>query len=307
MMTPSNDFNRALPARPDLGVGVGLRSNHYGAILSQRPAIPWFEVISENFMTLRNTDPESRGLPGGRPREVLDLIRKDYPIMLHGVSLNIGSTDPLRLDYLKKLKVLAEETQPLWVSDHLCWTGVEGENLHDLLPIPYTEEALAHVVERVKQVQDILGRRILLENVSSYVSYKHSEMPEWEFVAELARRADCGILLDVNNVFVSATNHGFDPKKYLDGIPVDRVRQMHLAGYSEQDTGFLIDTHDHPVTSPVWDLYRESVRRFGAVPALIEWDDKIPPFDVLEKEAKKAEEIREEVLGAKRHEVQAVA
>src|SRR5579862_2423113 len=309
MITPNNDFNHVLPPRLDLGVGVGLRSNHYGAILSQRPAIPWFEVISENFMTLRNTDPglQPTGDParpmcgglesrGGRPREILDLIRKDYPIMLHGVSLNIGSTDPLRLDYLKKLKILAEETQPLWVSDHLCWTGVEGENLHDLLPIPYTEEALAHVTERVKQVQDILGRRILLENVSSYVSYKHSEMPEWEFVAELARRADCGILLDVNNVFVSATNHGFDPKEYLEGIPVDRVRQMHLAVYSEQDTGFLIDTHDHPVTSPVWDLYRESVRRFGAVPALIEWDDKIPPFHVLEQEAKKAEEIRAEVF-----------
>src|SRR5258708_1760776 len=283
MMTPTNDFNHVLPPRPDLGVGVGLRSNHYGAILSQRPAIPWFEVISENFMTLRNTDPESRGLPGGRPREMLDLIRKDYPIMLHGVSLNIGSTDPLR------------------------WTGVEGENLHDLLPIPYTEEALAHVVERVMQVQDLLGRRILLENVSSYVSYKHSQMPEWEFVAELARRADCGILLDVNNVYVSAKNHGFDPKKYLEGIPVDRVRQMHLAGYSEQDTGFLIDTHDHPVTSPVWDLYRESVRRFGAVPALIEWDDKIPPFEVLEQEAKKAEEIREEVLSPIRHSPRSLA
>lgn len=295
MMTNS-DLNRVHPPRPDLGVGVGLRSNHYGAILSQRPAIPWFEVISENFMTLRNTDPESRGFPGGRPREMLDLIRKDYPIVLHGVSLNIGSTDPLWLDYLKKLKVLADETQPLWVSDHLCWTGVEGENLHDLLPIPYTEEALAHVAERVKQVQDLLGRRILLENVSSYVSYKHSQMPEWEFVAELARRADCGILLDVNNVYVSAMNHGFDPKTYLDGIPVDRVRQMHLAGYSQEDTGFLIDTHDHPITSPVWDLYRESVRRFGAVPALIEWDDKIPPFEVLEQEAKKAETIREEVF-----------
>jgi len=311
MMTTQSDFNRVLPPRPDLGIGVGLRSNHYGAILSQRPAIPWFEVISENFMTLRNTDParHTSGGPsaepcggrnlgaGGRPREILDLIRKDYPIMLHGVSLNIGSTDPLRLDYLKKLKVLAEETQPLWVSDHLCWTGVEGENLHDLLPIPYTEEALAHVVERVKQVQDILGRRILLENVSSYVSYKHSEMSEWEFIAELARRADCGVLLDINNVYVSAVNHGFNPETFLEGIPIDRVRQMHLAGYMEEENGFLIDTHDHPVTATVWDLYRKAVRRFGAVPALIEWDDHIPPFDVLAQEARKAEEIRSDVLG----------
>jgi uncharacterized protein (UPF0276 family) len=305
---------------PDLGVGIGLRSIHYGHILDRRPDVPWFEVISENFMGLREPLTSSAhgtaslengercrggagGPPqgdeprphGGRPFEVLEKVRKDYPIMLHGVSLNIGSTDPLNSDYLKRLKELAARTDPVFVSDHLCWTGVGGENLHDLLPLPYTEEALAHVTDRVKQVQDLLGRRILLENVSSYVTYKHSEMPEWEFLTELSRRSDCGLLLDVNNVFVSATNHGFDPVDFIAGIPQDRVAQMHLGGYTD-DGGFFIDTHDHPVSHPVWDLYAAAVRRFGAVPTLIEWDDKIPAFEVLQEEAAKASKIRETVL-----------
>jgi uncharacterized protein len=273
---------------PDLGVGIGLRNAHYGHILDKRPGVPWFEVISENFMSLRTGS-------GGRPFEILEAVRKEYPIMLHGVSLNIGSTDPLRMDYLCQLKDLAAKTQPIFVSDHLCWTGVGGENLHDLLPLPYTEEALRHVAGRVEQVQDLLGRRILLENVSSYVTYKHSEMTEWEFIAELSRRTDCGVLLDVNNVFVSATNHGFNPRDFINGIPQDRVGQMHLGGYTDSD-GFFIDTHDHPVSNPVWDLYGEAVRRFGAVPTLIEWDDKIPPFEVLQEEARKATAIRESVF-----------
>jgi uncharacterized protein (UPF0276 family) len=273
----------------DLGVGIGLRNTHYSHILDKRPEVPWFEVISENFMGLRTGS-------GGRPFEILEQVRKNYPIMLHGVSLSIGSTDPLNLDYLRRLKDLAVKTQPIFVSDHLCWTGVGGENLHDLLPLPYNEEALRHVVNRVKQVQDLLGRRILLENVSSYVTYTHSEMTEWEFITELSRRADCGILLDVNNVFVSATNHGFDPREFINGLPVERVGQMHLGGYTDAD-GFFIDTHDHPVSNPVWDLYGEAVRRFGAVPTLIEWDDKIPAFEVLEEEARKANVIREAVLG----------
>lgn len=269
----------------DLGVGIGLRNVHYSHVLNHHPDVPWFEVISENFMGIRG------GSGGGRPQEILERVRQDYPIMLHGVSLNIGSTDPLRQDYLQRLKTLAQQTQPVFVSDHLCWTGVGGENLHDLLPLPYTEEALRHVVNRVQQVQEILGRRILLENVSSYVTYKHSEMSEWEFLSALAQRADCGLLLDVNNIYVSATNHGFNPSQFIQAIPREKVYQMHLGGYSDVD-GFFIDTHDHPISNPVWDLYKEAVQRFGAVPTLIEWDDKIPPFETLQAEAAKADSIR---------------
>ena len=270
------------------GVGIGLRSVHYGHILENHPEIPWFEVISENFMGIR-------GGSGGRPMEILEKIRSYYPVALHGVSMNIGSIDPLRKDYLIKLKNLSDQIEPAHVSDHLCWTGVGGENLHDLLPLPYTEESLAHVASRIQQVQDFLGRRFLIENVSSYLAFKHSEMTEWEFVSEVARRADCGILLDINNIYVSAKNHRFDPVAYLNGIPVDRVHQMHLAGYSEEEN-VLVDTHDHPVTAPVWDLYAAAVRRFGDVPTLIEWDDKIPKLSVLEEEAARAKKIQEKEL-----------
>lgn len=268
------------------GVGIGLRAEHYRDILGRRPAIPWFEAISENFMGLKGQ--------GGRPMEMLTAIRADYPVVLHGVSLNIGSTDPLNIDYLARLKKLVEEIQPAFVSDHLCWTGVAGENLHDLLPLPFNEEALHHVVERVKQVQDYLGRSILLENVSSYVTFEHSTMPEWEFLSAIAEQSDCGILLDVNNIYVSAINHGFDPRAYLEGIPERRVQQMHLAGYSEQE-GMLIDTHDHPVTPPVWDLYRSAVERFGRVPTLIEWDENIPPLDTLLDQAAQATAIQNSI------------
>ena len=281
---PTSAFNK-----PDWGVGIGLRSSHYEHILTTRPDIPWFEATSENYMGIR-------GGSGGRPVEVLEKVRKDYPIILHGVSMNIGSTDPLRRDYLEKLKALAARIQPEFVSDHLCWTGVNGENLHDLLPLPFTEETIRHVVARIRQVQDLLGRRLVFENVSSYLTFEHSEMTEWDFIGEIAARADCGILLDVNNVFVSATNHGFNGLDFINGIPKDRVAYMHLAGYQDIG-GFFIDTHDHPVSNPVWDLYAEALRRFGAVPSLIEWDDKIPPFEVLQNEASKAEKIRESVLG----------
>jgi len=267
---------------------LGLRPKHYGHVLSSRPAVPWFEAISENYMGLR-------GGSGGRPLEILERVRRDYPAALHGVSLSIGSTDPLNESYLKKLKTLASLIEPWVVSDHLCWTGARGENLHDLLPLPYNEEAVAHVASRVRRVQDVLGRRILLENVSSYLTYKHSDMAEWEFLTAVAERADCGILLDVNNIYVSASNHGFDPRDYLDGIPVGRVGQMHLAGHSEEE-GILIDTHDHPVTDPVWKLYEAAVRRFGPVPALIEWDDKIPGFERLEREASRARKVQQGVL-----------
>jgi uncharacterized protein (UPF0276 family) len=276
---------------PELGVGLGLRPVHYDHVLSRRPAVSWFEVISENYMGLRG------GSSGGRPLEVLEKVRRHYPVMLHGVSLNIGSADPLNRDYLKRLKRLTRIIEPAIVSDHLCWTGVAGRNLHDLLPLPYNEATINHVAARLRHVQEFLGRRILIENVSSYLTYRHSEMTEWEFLAEIASRADCGILLDVNNIHVSAVNHGFNALDYINAIPVERVGQMHLAGYSDEG-GFLIDTHDHPVSDPVWDLYTAAIRRFGRVPTLIEWDDKIPSFERLEQEAARATEVRDAAVAA---------
>lgn len=275
-------------AVPPLGVGLGLRTVHYDHILKNRPKVSWFEVISENYMgTLSGS--------GGRAIQILEDLRKDYPMVMHGVSLSIGSKDPLDKNYLKKLRNLANRIEPMWMSDHLCWTGVEGKNLHDLLPLPYTNETIEHLVERVSQVQDFLGRRILLENVSSYVSYKHSEMTEWECLTEVATKADCLILLDVNNIYVSAVNHQYDAVDFIDGIPKNRVGQFHLAGHSDLGT-HLIDTHDHPVSGPVWDLYEKAVKRFGDVPTLIEWDDKIPPFSELWREAQRAEKIKGRVL-----------
>ncbi|MBI3553608.1 MAG: DUF692 domain-containing protein [Elusimicrobia bacterium] len=272
------------------GVGLGLRTVHYDHVLSRRPAVPWFEVISENFMGLR-------GGSGGRPLEILEKVRREYPVALHGVSLSIGSTDPLDLAYLNKLKALADRVEPWIVTDHLCWTGAHGQNLHDLLPLPYNRESVDHVSSRISKVQELLGRAIAIENVSSYLSYRHSEMTEWEFVAEIVRRTGCGLLLDVNNIHVSAVNHGFAGEDFLSGIPKECVRQMHLAGYSEEN-GFLIDTHDHPVSDPVWTLYASAVRRFGPVPTLIEWDEHIPAFARLEKEAAKAKEVQDGVLAA---------
>jgi len=261
---------------PFLGYGVGLRRPHYSHVLETSPAMDWFEVIAENFM-----------VPGGRPRHVLERTRADYPVVLHGVSLSLGSADPLNLDYLRELADLVRWTEPPWVSDHLCWTGVLGHNAHDLLPLPYTEEAIGHVAERIARVQDTLGRQMLIENVSSYLAYKHSAMPEWEFLSAVAARADCGILLDVNNIYVSAYNHGFAPADYLAGMPADRVAQFHLAGFSDRTT-FLHDTHDQPVADPVWDLYADAVRCFGPMSTLIEWDDHIPEFERLCAEAERA-------------------
>ncbi len=264
---------------PFLGFGVGMRTKHYSEILDVWPAVDWFEVISENFM-----------VPGGRPLHNLENVRAHYPIVLHGVSLSIGSTDPLRHDYLQQLKALAQRFEPAWISDHLCWTGVGGHNLHDLLPLPYTEEAVAHVAERVQQVQDVLGRRILLENVSTYVEFQHSVMPEWEFLTAIVERADCGILLDINNIFVSAFNHGFSATEYVQAVPPARVHQFHLAGHADRGT-FLHDTHDHPIADPVWELYAQAVQRFGRISTLIEWDDHIPPFATLQAEAAHAKTI----------------
>jgi uncharacterized protein len=249
--------------------GLGLRTEHYEEIVANPGRVSWFEAISENYM-----------VPGGSPLYWLDRIRRDYPMALHGVSMSIGSIDPLDTRYLADLRTLIDRVQPLWVSDHLCFTGLAGKNMHDLLPLPYTEEALDHVAGRVRQVQDFLGRRLVLENVSSYVSYSASELSEWDFIAELARRADCEILLDVNNVFVSAFNHEFDPRAFLAAMPRERVRQFHLAGHLHKGT-HIIDTHDHPVIDGVWDLYAEAVRLFPGVPTMIERDADIPPYAEL--------------------------
>jgi uncharacterized protein len=269
---------------PHLGHGVGLRTVHYPHVLDRTARADWFEVISENFM-----------IAGGRPLQILEKARELAPVVLHGVSLNIGGTDPLRKDYLSELESLIRRFNPAWVSDHLCWGAIGGRFAHDLLPLPYTEEAVRHVASRIRHVQDRLGRRILIENVSSYITYSISSMPEWVFLSAIAEEADCGILLDVNNIYVSAANHGFSPMEYLSGVPAERVGQIHLAGHSSQGD-LLIDTHDHPVPTPVWQLYREAVRRFGAVSTLVEWDDQIPTFEVLVAEANRAREIESEVL-----------
>ena len=261
------------------GFGLGLRTPHYEAILSEPHAIDWLEIITENYL-----------VPGGKPLDYLERIRERFPMVMHGVSLSIGSTDSIDLEYVAQVRSLAERIEPHWISDHLCWTGIEGRNLHDLLPLPYTEEALASVVARVGQVQDALGRQILLENVSSYLTFHASDMSEWEFLREVAERADCAILLDINNIYVSSVNHGFDPLVYLQAIPKDRVRQFHLAGHSYLG-GHLIDTHDHPIVAPVWDLYCAAIARFGAVPTMIERDDNIPELSELVAELQTAREL----------------
>jgi hypothetical protein len=276
-------MTRSPDTRPFLGFGLGLRVDHYESILDSGPAIDWFEIISENYL-----------VPGGKPLHYLDRIRARWPLVMHGVSLSIGSTDPLNRDYLRQLKALAARVEPAWISDHLCWTGVAGTNLHDLLPLPYTEEAIEHVAARVRQVQDYLGRRILLENVSSYVSYADSQLSEWEFLSAVAERADCLILFDVNNVYVSSVNHEFDPHTYLDGVPAARVQQIHLAGH-EDHGDYIIDTHDHPVPDPVWTLYAEALRRFGPVSTMIERDDRIPALEELVAELDRARTIAAQV------------
>jgi len=269
---------------PSLGFGLGLRTAHYEEILAGRCSVDWFELLSENYL-----------VAGGKALHYLDRIRAAYPVVMHGVSLSIGSTDALDFDYLRALKALAERVDPQWISDHLCWTGVDGKNTHDLLPLPYTEDAVRHVASRVAAVQEFLGRRILLENVSSYVSYSESELAEWEFLAEIASRADCLILLDVNNIYVSAFNHGFDPEQYLAGIPGERVQQIHLAGHSHCGD-HIIDTHDADVIDPVWDLYAKAVQRLGPVSTMIERDDHIPPFADLVAELDRARRIARTAL-----------
>jgi uncharacterized protein (UPF0276 family) len=265
------------------GFGLGLRTEHYADFERRGTTVDWLEILSENYM-----------VPGGRPLHHLDRIRADHPMVMHGVSMSIGGTDPLDLDYLRQLKALAERVQPAWLSDHLCWTGVNGRNLHDLLPLPMSEAALRHVAARLDEVQHRLDRRIAIENLSSYVRFAADEMREYEFVAELLKRSDAMLLLDVNNVYVSSINHGFDARAYIDAMPAGRVVQIHLAGHSVQD-GILVDTHDAPVCDAVWDLYRYTIARIGPRPTMIERDDHVPALDELLAELDTARRITAEV------------
>lgn len=267
----------------DLGIGIGLRTTHFTDLLERRAHVDWFEAISENFM-----------MDGGRPLHVLEHVRSDFPIVFHGVSLSVGTTDPLDDEHLARLRKLDRRFEPQWISDHLCWTGAKRHNLHDLLPLPWNEEVLDHVSTRVARAQDALGRRLVLENVSSYLTFSHSTMSEAEFLSALAERADCEILLDVNNVYVSAFNHGFDPRAFIDAMPRERVVQLHLAGHRDCGT-HLLDTHDAPVCDEVWELYRYTLGRLGRVPTLIEWDGDVPPLETLEDEVARARRIRDEL------------
>ncbi len=264
---------------PNLGFGVGLRTVHYGHILSRRPAVDWFEIISENFMDAK-----------GRPVYILDQVAERYPIVMHGVSLSIGSTDPLDREYLRKLKALAGRVKAGWVSDHVCWTGIALRNTHDLLPMPYTEESLKHVVRRAKQISDILERPLVLENPSTYCQFAASTIDEWDFFRRLGEEADCGFLLDVNNVYVSAYNHGFDPAEFIRKFPHERVVQYHLAGHSNYGT-HILDTHSDHVVDPVWKLYRLAHQLSGGRSTLLEWDEKIPSFEVVHAEVLKAKRL----------------
>ena len=270
---------------PTLGYGIGLRTAHFAELLERRPEVDFFEAITENFLDT-----------GGRPLHVLDRVAATAPVVLHGVSLNIGSADPLDFDYLRKAKVLARRVNAPWVTDHLCWTGVAGRNTHDLLPIPLNEETLAHVAARVRTVQDFLERPIHLENPSTYLELHASTMGEAEFLARLTEEAGCGLLLDVNNVFVSSYNHGWDADEYVDTIPADRVVQVHLAGHTDRGS-HLLDTHAAPVRAEVWALYERLVRRTGPVTTLIERDDEIPALDVVHAEALRARDAAERALG----------
>lgn len=281
---PANRFN----GFTELGIGLGLRTDHYEYILDHKPKGVWFEIISENFM-----------IDGGRPLAVLDEILDTYIVVQHGVSMYLGSTSALDRDYLKKLKRLLQRTKAPWISDHLCWGSVDGTYTHDLLPLPYTKEAVALTSQKIREAQDFLEVPFAIENLSSYAEFHDSQMTEWEFVSEVAQAADCGILLDVNNIYVSSRNHNFDPREYLHNIPHERVAQFHLAGHSTFDN-YILDTHDHPVAKPVWDLYAEATRLIGPTATLLEWDDNIPSFQETLAEAQKAAKLtrREEPVYA---------
>jgi uncharacterized protein (UPF0276 family) len=274
---------------PQHGLGLGLRPKHYADVIEERSSVDhvsWFEVVSDNYVT-----------SGGRSLHYLEQVRRDYPVAFHGISMNLGSTDPLDPKYLSNLKEFCDRMDPFVVSDHCCWNSFDGQHMHDLLPLPYTRETVAHLASRISHVQERLGRRILLENVSSYLEYAHSEMTEWEFLSEICQKADCGLLLDVNNVYVSSVNHRFDPLEYLNGVPLDRVGQIHLAGHSRYRSSsgeiYLIDTHSKPVCPEVWTLYEETVKRIGPVNTMVEWDGDIPEWEVLHAEMMKARAIQE--------------
>jgi uncharacterized protein (UPF0276 family) len=266
--------------QPDIaGAGLGLRSNHYQEIFETQPDVPWFELLSDNYMAA-----------GGLPIQRAEQIRKNYPITLHGVGMSLGSADPLNMEYLKRLKHLSERLQPTFLSDHIAWVSVAGQYTHDLLPLPYTQNMLKHLNDRIHYVQDYLGRTILIENPSSYLTFTTSDMSEAEFIKQLCASSGCELLLDVNNVYVSAQNHGFDAAGYLAALPIDIVKEIHLAGYEEMP-GYLFDTHGHSVREPVWELYKTALKRFGPVPTLIEWDTDVPEFSTLLNEAKKADQL----------------
>jgi len=269
------------------GFGLGLRHDHYQDFLVQKPKVDWLEILSENYM-----------VPGGKPLYFLDLLRRDFPMVMHGVSLSIGSTDPLNLDYLRELKSLIQRVQPSWVSDHLCWTSVGQVNFHDLLPMPHTEAALTHLSSRIHQVQDFLGQQIVLENTSTYVAFEADEMSESNFVSELAKRADCKLLLDVNNIYVNSINLGFDARCYIDAIPSDRVVQIHLAGHEDYGD-YIIDTHDQLIAEPVLQLYQYAIEKLGSIPTMIERDDNIPPLVELLVELDQVKQIARSVLSKK--------
>jgi len=270
---PANRFN----GYTDYGVGIGLRVPHYEHILTKKPVVDWFEIISENYM-----------VDGGRPLTMLDGILDQYRVVQHGVSMYFGSAQPLNRDHLKRIKELTRRTKTPWLSDHLCWGSVDGRYTHDLLPLPYTLEAVRTTAERVRMVQDYLEIPVAVENVSSYAEYHDSEMTEWEFLNEVVHTADCGILLDVNNIYVSSQNHDFDPMQYVNSIPADRVAQIHIAGHSRFEK-YILDTHDHPVLDPVWKLYARAIERCGPTATLLEWDDNIPSFEEVHAEALKAD------------------
>ena len=273
---PANRFN----GFTDYGVGIGLRIPHYRHILEKKPVVDWFEIISENYM-----------VDGGKPLRVLDQILEQYKVVQHGVSMYFGSAEPLNPEHLRRLKKLVRRTRTPWLSDHLCWGSVDGRYTHDLLPMPYTFEAAKTTADKIRQVQDYVEVPVVVENVSSYAEFHVSEMTEWEFLTEVVERADCGILLDVNNIYVSSQNHDFDPMAYVNAVPAERVAQIHIAGHSKYEK-YILDTHDHPVIDPVWALYARAIERCGPTATLLEWDDKIPSFDEVHTEALKANRYR---------------
>jgi hypothetical protein len=269
---------------PIKGCGVGLRFQHIDRVVTEKPHIPWLEILTDNYL-----------LPGSVQQDYLLEVAEHYPLTFHGVGMSLGSTDPLDNEYFSRVKALVERVNPAWVSDHLCWTSVHGFVTHDLIPLPYTEATIRHAAQRIRQAQDRLGRRLVIENVSSYLQYQQSEMSEWTFFSAVAEEADCGMLLDVNNIYVSACNHDFDPVDYLNAIPVERVQEIHLAGYEDRGT-HLLDTHGYPVSEPVWTLYAQAVKRFGVIPTLIEWDNNVPELAILLAEAAKAAEVQVHAL-----------